>query len=86
MLTAEQRKVNREFLDKARIMTADLLRDSPRGLGIDQIRYYCEAFLTPSHPTLWGAVVKDKRFVRNGDRRSESKRCHGRWIIVWKLV
>lgn len=86
MLTAEQKKNNQEFLTVARRTAHALLLSHPDGLGVDQIREHCEQCgLTPDNPTLWGAVVRDPRFVRNGDRRSRRKECHGRWINVWKL-
>lgn len=77
---------NKRFLHEARTVARYLLRMNPDGLGIDDIRDYCENIgIKPSNPTLWGAVVKSKKFVRNGDKRSHNKKCHGRWISIWKL-
>ena len=86
MLTAEQKFRNFDFLTNARRIAYRLLLSHEDGLGIDEIRKHCEQCgLTPDNPVLWGAVVRDKRFTRNGDRRSRNPRAHGRWINVWKL-
>ena len=86
MLTVAQKKDNQEFLLEARTMVARVLLQHPDGLGIDDLRQICESeSIVPSHPTLWGPVMKHRMFTRNGDRRSKSKTCHGRWINIWKL-
>jgi hypothetical protein len=41
---------------------------------------------TPPHPSCYGAIFKDKRFVSTGERvRSTRPEAHGRWIEVWRL-
>lgn len=86
MLTTMQKRENREFLVLARIQMLMLLRGHPEGLGMDDIRRHCERCgLKPNNTALWGNVVRDKRFKRNGDRRSKRETSHGRWISIWKL-
>lgn len=86
MLTEVQKKENAIFLDRARSTAYRLLLSHPDGLGIDDIRSHCELCgIQPVNPSLWGAVVRDPRFVRNGDRRSKNPRTHGRWINLWRL-
>ena len=41
----------------------------------------------PPHPSCYGAIFKDKRFVTTGERvRSSRPEAHGRWIEVWRLA
>ena len=42
---------------------------------------------TPPHPSCYGAIFLDKRFVTTGERvRSTRPAAHGRWIEVWSLA
>ncbi len=41
----------------------------------------------PPHPSCYGAIFKDQRFVATGERvRSTRPAAHGRWIEVWRLA